>query len=61
MVRCVVSADYSADVLTWGELQNDAGLRASELEKYKATATGMWTYVNEAVGCECFGTSAALG
>ena len=44
--------DFSTDVVTWGVLQSDSALQASELQKWRDTATGLWTYVNEAVGCE---------
>jgi hypothetical protein len=39
-------------VTTWAGLQNSPELQASELVKYRDSATGMWTYINEAVGCE---------
>ena len=44
---------FSTDVVTWGVLQSDSALQASELQKWRDTATGLWTYVNEAVGCKC--------
>ncbi|KAK4687009.1 hypothetical protein P7C73_g3120, partial [Tremellales sp. Uapishka_1] len=37
-------------LLTWGNLSASASLQASELAEYKDSATGMWTYINEAVG-----------
>ncbi|WVQ72732.1 hypothetical protein IAR50_002292 [Cryptococcus sp. DSM 104548] len=36
--------------LTWNNLSVSTTLQASELEEYKASHTGMWTYINEAVG-----------
>ncbi len=36
--------------LTWGNLSTSATLKASELTEYKTSHTGMWTYINEAVG-----------
>lgn len=38
-----------AGTLTWNNLSNDAALQASEMAKYEADQTGMWTFVNEAV------------
>jgi choline dehydrogenase len=37
------------NTLTWNNLSNDQALGASELAKYRADRTGMWTFVNEAV------------
>ncbi|ODN77798.1 hypothetical protein L202_04923 [Cryptococcus amylolentus CBS 6039] len=36
--------------LTWNNLSTSDTLQASELSEYKSSHTGMWTYVNEAVG-----------
>jgi choline dehydrogenase-like flavoprotein len=38
-----------AGTLTWNNLSNDRALADEELAKYRASATGMWTFVNEAV------------
>lgn len=48
---------------TWYTLANDQALQASELQKWKDSATGLWTYVNEAVGyisgSDLYGSGAA--
>lgn len=48
---------------TWIELANNKDLQASEEKKWRDTATGMWTYVNEAVGyisgTDLYGSGAA--
>ncbi|TYJ57301.1 hypothetical protein B9479_002034 [Cryptococcus floricola] len=36
--------------LTWNNLSTSDTLQTSELAEYKSSQTGMWTYVNEAVG-----------
>nr|ODN96743.1 glucose oxidase [Cryptococcus depauperatus CBS 7855] len=36
--------------LTWGNLSASQDLQAQQLAEYKNSHTGMWTYVNEAVG-----------
>ncbi|WWD20874.1 hypothetical protein CI109_105351 [Kwoniella shandongensis] len=36
--------------LTWNNLSASTDLQQSELAKYKQSRTGMWTYINEAVG-----------
>ncbi|KAK8850704.1 hypothetical protein IAR55_004624 [Kwoniella newhampshirensis] len=36
--------------LTWNNLSSSPDLQASQLAEYRASRTGMWTYINEAVG-----------
>ncbi|EKC99710.1 hypothetical protein A1Q2_06020 [Trichosporon asahii var. asahii CBS 8904] len=48
---------------TWYELANNKGLQDEEAQKWKNSAQGLWTYVNEAVGyisgADLYGTGSA--
>lgn len=42
----------SQGTFTWNNLSVSSTLQSEQLTQYKSNFTGMWTYVNEAVGCE---------
>lgn len=44
----------SQGTLTWGNLSRSADLQAEQLALYQKNNTGMWTYINEAIGCESY-------
>lgn len=46
------TADPSSNLLTWNKLAQDTTLQAEQLAIYEANRTGMWTYVNAALGCK---------
>lgn len=44
------SVVWAVDGDTWYNLGSNATLAAIELQQWRDDATGLWTYINEAVG-----------
>ncbi|ORX40851.1 hypothetical protein BD324DRAFT_612310 [Kockovaella imperatae] len=40
---------------TWGDLQNDQALQAEQLAQWRDSATGQWTFINEAIAFPALG------
>jgi hypothetical protein len=41
------------DGATWWDLMTNDTLQAQQLTQWRDDATGLWTYINEAVGALC--------
>ncbi|CAE6412983.1 unnamed protein product, partial [Rhizoctonia solani] len=56
------SVTWSVDGATWADLAGNDTLQAEQLAEYRESATGLWTYINEAVAYpniqDIMGTSA---
>ncbi|CAE6440712.1 unnamed protein product [Rhizoctonia solani] len=56
------SVTWSVDGATWADLAGNATLQEEQLAEYRESATGLWTYINEAVAYpsiqDIMGTSA---
>lgn len=49
-VSSTMNFNFNGDYETWSKLANDQGLQASALAEWQNQHTGLWTYINEAIG-----------
>jgi hypothetical protein len=50
MIPEATSVTWSVDGATWADLAGNATLQEEQLAEYRESSTGLWTYINEAVG-----------
>jgi hypothetical protein len=49
-LSCSLTIVFRQGTYTWNNLSTSSTLQAEALSQYEANATGLWTYINEAVG-----------
>lgn len=49
-VSSTMNFNFNGDYDTWLKLANDKGLQDQALQEWQSSHTGLWTYINEAIG-----------